>query len=253
MKVIRASASAYVQQKRLCVLGIAESKWGPIPFSHAQPCDAEDGPVDFGKELEEPLKIAMQESEQAIMNKVQRDKLQLASENLVDRARAGDQNAMGTLVMIRKNAQDGQEHAKLAMKYLLKYARNTKVFSPFGFEPLQRTMKAFAEEIAVDSPLHYSTAVLGLSTSLTIDAVGVTLSNGPRLDNSRIRSLCNSFKDDERAQFMDGIVKWKVRTESPSPAHRIGKCIGLARTLQRVRLPHTPISLLSKLAGWELD
>lgn len=250
---LNGTASAYVQHKRLCVLGVCDSPYGPIPFSHGQACDSEDGPIDFAKPLSAPVAAALEESERCIMNSVEKEEIRLAAEDLIDQARAGDQNAVAMLVCIRQSAEQGSKRARFTMKMLLRYARSKKSRAQFGGEETERVLSALSSEITVNDPMHYSSAVLSMASRLTVDQAGVTLSNGPRLDNSRISSLSDSFEGEDKEAFYAGINDWESRKESPSVPHRIGKCVGLARTIQLVRLPHTPISKLSKAAGWELD
>lgn len=248
-----ATASAYVQQKRLCILGVCDSPYGPIPFSHAAACDAEDGPVDFGKPLSASVATAMNESEQAIMTGVEKEEMRLAAEDLVDQARAGDQNAIATMICIKESAEQGSPRARFALKLLWRYAKSKKARSMFGNEASERIVNALSTEITVDDPMHYSSAVLTMATRVSVDEAGVTLSNGPRLDNSRISSLSEAFDGEDKEAFYAGINNWESSKESPSVPHRIGKCVGLARTIQLVRLPNVPIGKLSKGAGWELD
>lgn len=254
---MQGTASAYVSNQRLCMLGIVQSPWGPIPFSHMEKCEAEDGPVDFATDLPDAVRTAIDQSEVAIMGKIKGDELTLAAEDLVDRARAGDQNAMGTIAMVRQRAKEGIPRAQKAFKALMKYAKATKPDSPFGNEENRsqhRVARSLSEAITEANPSRYVSALVGFTSTLSINTAGITLANGPPIDNSRIRSLASAFPDGETEQFKLGLKNWKrVPKDADHPAHRIGRCIGFARALQTARLPDTPIGPISARAGWELD
>lgn len=252
------SASAYIANQRLCMLGIVKSPWGPIPFSHMEKCEAEDGPVDFSKELPDAVRAAIAESEAVIMKKIKGDELTLAAEDLVDRARAGDQNAMATIAMVRQRAKEGIPRAQKAFRALMKYAKSTKPDSPFGNEENRsqhRVARSLSEAITHSAgSAGYISALVGLTSTLSINTAGITLANGPAIDNSRISQLASMFAGEERQQFKHGVKNWRrVPPNVDPPAHRIGRCIGFARALQTARLPDTPITPISARAGWELD
>lgn len=254
------SASAYVQAKRLCILGIFESPWGPIPFSHAEACDTEDGPVEVGDNLPPVVTAAIDQSQKIIMQNIQQQQIRLAAEELVDRTRAGDQNAAGLMIMIRENAKKGNPRAILSMKYMLKYGKSKdsafrgEVSSPEPRISNAKVIRVLTRELAEDNPLKFRSAVIAMLPSLTMLEGGVTLSNGPDLDKDRIEAVLDKMNENDKKSFMIGFKDWRntsIKTDDVN--YRLGRIFGLARTLQLVRLPQTPISTLSKAAGLELD
>lgn len=254
------SASAYIKDKRLCILGVHETKSGPIPFSHAQACDAPDGPVNITQEnIPEVIRKALDESQQTIMSNIKRDELRLAVEGLVDRARHGDQNAVALIIEARKNAEKGNPRAKMSVAMMMRYAKSNSNTSISGEGELAPKMlsapSALTTEIQKADPEHYLAAVKGMVPSLSCIQASVALSNGPKLDKAQIEKLIATLADEDKKLFSLGYKTWantRIKSSNLGDAGKIGKCIGLARTIQMVR-SGKPIALLSKRAGWELD
>lgn len=237
------NASAYVQGNRLCILGVIQTAQGPIPFSHVQNCEADNGPIDFGKDLAPGVQAAITDSQRPIMMKVEREKIRLAAEELVDRTNDGDQNAAAMLVLAARNAEKGFPRAILAKNCALQYAKTLE----------KRTVpKVLAKEIASNEPMHVQTALNGFLPGMKGIELAVTLANGPKLDNTRIKSLVDGYDKEEKHDFLSGFKNWKT-SNLKTQAGKIGKCVGLAQAIQRVRLPETSISVLDADAAWELE
>jgi hypothetical protein len=247
MKNGQMNASAYVQDNRLCIIGICTTPIGAIPFSHAIACEAENGPVDFGAELPEAVRIAIANSQGVISKKVEQEKIRLAAEEIVDRINAGDQNARALMLAAVQNAKRGYPRAIFSVKCMMRYGKNPSRMMG------ETTSTALAKEIASDQPLHVQTALNGILPGMrTIQAV-VTLANGPELDNTRITSMVNGLSNDEKRDFASGFKTWKDKSNVKTMGERIGKCVGYARAIQLVRKPNTSISVLSNDAAWELE
>lgn len=254
------SASAYIKDNRLCILGVHDTKSGPIPFSHSCACEGSDGPIDIGSEqLAEPLAKALDESQKVIMANIKRDEIRLAAESLVDRSRAGDQNATGMIIEVRKNAASGNKRAVVSLQFMKQYASrtkndNTSISGDTDEHPkLLNPSSALSTEIQKDEPNHYLAAIKGIVPSLSCVQAAVALSSGPQLNKSRIETLLNNLTDEEKEQFSNGFARWaNTRIKIGSDGEKIGKCIALAQKIQMVRSGR-PIAVLSKRAGWELD
>lgn len=258
-------ASAYVQAQRLCVLGIYESPWGPIPFSHAEQCETDDGPIDVGTEQPETVTAAIDKSEKAIMANVEREKIRLAAEDLVDRTNHGDQNAAGLMIVVKQNALKGNPRAKMTMHYMVKYAKKVQGGGTFNGDTVSpgtprkkmnaKVIRVLQNELGSDaSPVQFRSAVMTMLPSLTMLEGSVTLSNGPDLDKTRIECVVDMLPDTDKQQFIHGFKDWRntsIKTDDVN--YKLGRIFGLARTIQLVRQPQTPISTLSKAAGLELD
>lgn len=273
------NSAAYIQENRLCIIGVHPSKIGPIPFSHSVLIEGEpipDGPVhiDNNEALNPAIEKALQDCDGAIMRKVRLEEMERAAADLVVRARAGDQVAMGILAMVRTNALKGSKRAKVAYRYLQRYVKAHPVTDAMsGFEAAlksDRLAKTLESSIGTENPLHYSSAVVAMvpdinATSLTRAAV--VLANGPDLctgkdANPRISALHSSFAgEDEHKAFRFGVATNDISkiypiaqrsTPKQNRALQIGYAVGLARRIQAVRRPNVPIAVISKMAAWEL-
>jgi hypothetical protein len=111
-------ATAYIRQRRLCVVGVEETDLGPVPFAVSVPVEwAEEGPVDFGTEIPEPIAVALDGAQATIDSTIDEGRQKLAVENLVLRARQWDQNALAMLHGIREGATRGDPRAKQSFAY----------------------------------------------------------------------------------------------------------------------------------------
>lgn len=253
---MKPKASAYVKGNRLCILGIANTKIGAIPFAHAEPCKAGDGPVDMTATLPLNVKRALDKSEKAIMKKVKESKLQLTIQSLVQRARSGDQNAMGTIVMIRVNAKKGSPRARRSLKALEKYAAENPP-TTFGDDsstllntPENLTINTLNSAVFNEEANHVVAALSSVSDAMPWQKAGAILANGPPLfgNTTRLKELCDAAcGEKENPKIISGIINWR-----DAKAESLGRCIGLARTIQLVSKKIVPIAELSTMAAWEL-
>jgi hypothetical protein len=89
----------------------------------------------------------------------------------------------------------------------------------------------------------------------------VILANGPKLDNHRIKAIGSAFGEDSEL-FYHGVKNHFNHEDISSLAKDIdqdakrtlhtGVCVGMARSLQQVRMDDTPITPYCADAGWEL-
>jgi hypothetical protein len=263
------NASAYVKGGRFFILGLSDSDRGPIPFAWHCDCDAPDGPVNIGAEgLNPNIEAALDEAHEAITSKVEIERMRLVAAELVDRARDGDQNAMALLQRVGENARKGVPRAQVAFSLCQEYM-NTHGPNTFGAERTQvrGLLGTVSNAIKVrKEPLEYSTALHallpGILTIVDPSDAAVIIANGPQLygkDNARLTAILAAFPtEDERKAFTAGastdhvnIALQKV-SHPLKPACAIGYIVGLARRIQLVRLPETPISAFSKDVAWEL-
>lgn len=263
------SASAYVKGGRFFIMGLTDSDHGPIPFAWHCNCDAPEGPVNIGAEdLHPSIQAALDQAHDAITSKVEIERMKLVAGEIVDRARDGDQNAMALLQRIGENARRGVPRAQVAFGLCQEYM-NTHDPNSFGAERRQVRGLLGTVSNAIRKraePLEYSTALHallpGILTVVDPSDAAVIISNGPELigkDNERLSAILAAFPtDDERKAFAAGastdhvdqaLQKVKVALK---PACAIGYIVGLARRIQLVRLPETPISAFSKDVAWEI-
>lgn len=182
---------------------------------------------------------------------------------LVQRARAFDQNAIGMIDSIRKNAQLGQETAKSAFSAIAKYIQD---------HPVQADMGAEVKTVLgrIKHPNNSDVVKLGSLGSLPslgdVDAIHVAcilLTQGPAMSNGRITrmheiyptqsakdvfefGLDNCGSEAEIGEFRDEL------SESLEGVLCAGYCVGIARRLQLVALGKMPAGSLSRGIAWEL-
>lgn len=207
--------------------------------------------------------------------------LKSGAEDIVIRARNGDQNAMGMIAEVRKAAKAGNAKAQMGFEAIRDYiARNptkenriaTERDCVIGAEGVRviRDLKKITKrslmgaEGSSDEPRESIMTCLILLAlpktggERTLNAGTVALANGPKLDDKRIRLIGEGIKDEDlRSFFYENIVRYVPSNEAEIPPQlqpiaTAGQVVGQARALQIARLPNSPVSLVSPQVGWEL-
>jgi hypothetical protein len=194
--------------------------------------------------------------------------LQSVCAELVVRSRAGDQNAMGLLVEVGKSAKAGSQRAIQSKRIIEDYISK----NPPPKSPLSNNKITWSESIAnyigqMQSSFQGEDEELGICIIAILPYMGefgvTTLSNGPKLDNDIINLIASSFPSDvEEHAFLFAIANadqnekmmknLKNLNKNSAYATLVGCIVGQAKKIQRVRLPETPISVLSKKAAADL-
>lgn len=188
--------------------------------------------------------------------------IQSAARELVDRARAGDQNAMGMIVRVRENAEKGVPRAVAAREAVMKYIRANPIPtkpSVIGAEVAEdlKEVKAKGPVMALDSLLRLAN---GGPNAVFIGCI--LLANGPPILNGKIDGIAAMMGD----PIAEALFSYAVRNCGPTgtammtqtlpermhPIVYAGQCIGRAQCLQRLRKPDTMISSILPNVGWEL-
>jgi len=186
-----------------------------------------------------------------------------AAKEVVERARAGDQNAMAMIVMVRDQAIQGNEKARESQRAILEYIRKNpvQVADAFAHSHVGEDAKQALAYVSKRGP------VLGLIALFIIgsdspDAMlngSIILANGPRLTNPRISAIGSAIdNDDERRLFYAGVCFKRIPPNllqrcvpEQRPIINAGKCVGLARAIQEVRAPDSSLTKFSPVVGWE--
>lgn len=176
---------------------------------------------------------------------------------LVIRSREGDQNAMGILFMLGKQAKQGNRKAARAVQEIQRYIQANPVKSSFGAEvpndgPLLKKLNHFTQ---TDDNREYCMAVVKLVPLCSERAITI-LSHGPDVfhDELRLQCLSTSFGgEDETGAFGYGLIGEEIdpQTDGQAKAWHVGRCIGLARKIQAVRIG-APLGVLNPRVAWEL-
>lgn len=232
----------YMLDNKLCCTAMHSTPWGLVPLSIVAPIQGEkfqDGPVTIGEDSR--LDTAINDVKKKMQVSSMKEEQRLAAESLVKRARCGDQNAMAIISLVAQNAPKSAR-AKSAYQYIRQYIDSHPLGAP-----------RFAGESVSTGP------------SRPVHRIGVRLANSERLTNDRIGHMVNVFggkRSKKRKLLTYGITKFGAESEIEELKKRLdsvekalldfGRAIGLARAIQLVRAPQTPIKVLSPKAAWEL-
>ncbi len=253
------TASAYIKNGRLCIVGLQESEVGPVPFTHVVDIgeEVEDGPVSFGAE-DPVISTAIQRAREPMMSKVEEEKMKIVAGQWVDRARAGDQNAMALISGVRVNAQKGSERAKKAARFLGEYIRANPVnltdgtcknYLPQSGTPDKALIQKLSQFKGDDGAVSAWTPALSKKDPYL---AAVVLADGPQMTHERIVNIGSHFGE-EKQDFLLGVKSWNIKEPiRSSDAFIAGKAIGHTRALQGVRAGACPVSYLCRVSGWEL-
>lgn len=185
------------------------------------------------------------------------------AKELVDRARAGDQNAMGILQKVGENARAGEPVAITGQQHVLAYIQRNPVRS--AYDPRASRVLGILKE-----PSNPDGAVLDVLVSLpdlpdsaqAISAACVILSQGRPWNKSRVQNLDAMLTPPAQEPFRYAFDH-ALEPEALDSARRqcdpelsgylcAGHCIGLARKLQLLRMPQVPAHSLCQGIAWEL-
>jgi hypothetical protein len=229
---------SFVQDNRLCTVGLVPSAYGAIPVvSTVRMSGYPNGKAEMGADPK--LDRALQATMSKLISKGEIETIRSACADLVERSREGDQNAMAMLAMIRTNAKKGDKRARVSYGLAADYIKT-----------------------------HPSGSAANLNGEPNMRAA-VQLANGPSITKERVQDFVASFgyghtrtKQKRHKQAMiHGIANFgaEVSPDIMAKLDRIeaglvelGRTIGMAFAIQRVRQPSAPVSTYSEAASWEL-
>lgn len=188
-------------------------------------------------------------------------------ENVVRRARLGDQNAIAMITEVRKSALAGVPKALEAFDRLQKYATQNPVGkgsparvppqagrTPVHFMPGMRTAPSAPMVIGKD------TMTVRMPDKDVARAV-TSLANGPALTTLYAATLIASLDVPRSKAFRFALANYKDRPRVTRAADKYpqwtgafygGFATGKARAIQRIRDASVPLSELSDVVAWEL-
>ena len=186
-----------------------------------------------------------------------------AAKEVVERARAGDQNAMGMIAAVRDSAIKGSPRARESQRAILEYIRShpVQVADAFVHSHIGEDAKQALAMVRRRGP------VLGLVALFVLAEDGpdamltgsTILANGPPLTNPRVAAIGEAIEDDdERRLFYAGVCFKRITPKflhlckpEKRPIVNAGKCVGMARSIQQVRLPNSKLGAFSPAVAWE--
>lgn len=183
------------------------------------------------------------------------------AQELVERARLGDQNAMGMLEMVGKNARMGNERAQNGLRLIHEYIQNNPAKSPMGAEELD--VLGILKE-PNNPPEEILAALCTIPQLGNHDLVGigsVILANGDLWTQARVNAIDAQLQGPEQNLFRYGYSFSSEERKLKPIAEKLptvaigylcaGHIIGTARKIQLVRQPGVSVGLLSPEIGWE--
>lgn len=228
-------ASAYVKNGRLVILGLAQLKVGPVPFTYDCPVPegTPEGPLDINAQGNEALEECLAKAENVIHQKIQHGALKIRAENLVLRSRNGDQNAIAMIIAIRKNAKQGNQKAIVGMRAIMQYIEDhppTKTCT-FAGESQHEVITALANHVENDNPEHYSLAVNTYLPHTSPQCAAILIANGPLVSNDLLKFVSSNFSERELNQFKQGLAG----EVSAARCNIMGNIFRKAREIQAIR------------------
>lgn len=185
-----------------------------------------------------------------LQNKARQD----AARDVVERARSGDQVAMGILAMVRDNAKKGDPKAQQSLRALNKYVGSNPPIA-IGTEASDITSPHAPKAIAAlwQPDVNNETIIKALPL-VGFWSGAVALSHGSNIDNARLDALSAVVPEEHQPSFKGGVLYWQKKTPDLTDERGwlLGRIIGLARCIQLIRLPHVPISTFCPITAWEL-
>jgi phage tail protein X len=197
--------------------------------------------------------------------------MQKAAADLIERARCGDQNATAMIIEIRKAALKGSDKAQVGFDLLKRLVAANPVKPARNLDGSEAQIGEEAYEalhmLAHRGPILALAALVALPDmggEKGITAAAVVLANGPRVISKRLVSEIGSGIEEHvyRRCFFYGVkacghdgrkVAREVRGAGDADLFiHAGRCVGLARAIQRVRAPGSSIARFNRAAGWEL-
>jgi hypothetical protein len=252
------------------VLGAVNTENGVIPFSHCVDLveDVPDGPVNIGADdLPPAVSLALIEAKPEIQSKINGKKLKLIVENLIERSRLRDQNAIAMLIQIRKNAALGVPRASAAFVACKEYLKTHPIEDtfegdddvPLAEKPSQ--LKLLGAGLITPNLDQYAATIVALYLGDSFqdsENVATILANGPEITAEGVKKILDMIGP--KKLFLIGLksdentVAYEAsKTEyDGKKALQLGYAVGLGKRLQMVRKPESVIARFSEDAAWEL-
>lgn len=208
--------------------------------------------------------------------------LEAGAEDVVIRARNGDQNAMGMISEVGKQAKAGNPKAQQGFRAIQSYIEKNPTQanrvtlerdSHMGFEAVKviqhlknitKRQSTMGADGPPDAEANRILCVLIINLPFVggeraLNAGTVALANGPKLTDSKIRQIGETIPDDAiRTIFYRFVVQYCPNGSEGSlprnliPVAKAGQCVGQARAIQIARTPNGSLSSISPKTGWEL-
>lgn len=171
-------------------------------------------------------------------------------QELVERSRNGDQVAIAIIASVRQNAEKGNEKALKSLEEIKRYARSVSPTTvSVGADAMMLRRACFGED--VDNVGMHLTKVAYTSPN----TAAVTVANS--CNAKELAQKLNQCMDSEAFRqtlknpglFLELMKRFDHDTQH---ALLLGYVMGMACRIQMVRNPKCPVSVISRMAAWEL-
>lgn len=180
------------------------------------------------------------------MSKASRRDVERTAQDVVERARAGDQVAMGLMAQVRDRAKQGNPRAKQSLRAMQRYIdKNPPVTIGKEANGTTSPLAPIAAKALWTNPTP-KVIVTALPLMRFWQGV-VALVHGPRLDNERLVHISDELHGENQPAFKEAVVDFR----NPK-GWAMGRIVGLARCIQRLQIPSVPISTFCPATAWEL-
>ena len=272
------SASAFVKDGRLHIIGVANTIAGAVPFSYYAkvPSGIDNGPIAMNGDNNPVIAKAIIGSEGPIARKITDEQQRLAAESLVERARNGDQNATAMIVMVRRSAEKGAELAKRSLEAIKAYALGhpvTALDAAVGVngerdEREKNDALSLLRRAGREKGAAYSAKLAAYIPAVEQNAhdsslAAVLIASGPEVTPQVYSHIEKSFAKASHQAFLFGyknalhtskvFAKLSASPSDVAKALQVGYVLSLARRLQTARTPQGRIAVYSPEAAWELQ
>lgn len=182
--------------------------------------------------------------------------LKAECKKLVDRARHGDQNAMGMIERITLNAKGGIPLAQASHQEILSYTQGTT--AQINGEVSSALSALKNPNISPDTLIKILCLIPNLGEGLALHAACVILSKGPLWPAPRVAQIQSIIPPPAIQTFQQGLaapspsVHGEYDMGPYNPYYGAGSIIGCARRIQGI-VGGSPLCFYNPNMGWELD
>lgn len=266
--MIPLSETTFVENGVMSIIGLATTPVGvsPYHFRSKVPPDVADCFIDRSNNANHPaVQKVLKASEGPISFGVEKGQIEKSVENLVERARLGDQNAVAIITQMRVNAKKGVELAKLSMAVMKDYIDRNPAGNPYRPARFGGVFSAMGEMVQKcgKTPMGVVAAAVTITPivtdSVTAQETAASILADKPLPNTTLKIAGEASGAGEAFRMGYSLSGDQRRyqllvdhaPEEKKFAVQMGYTLGVAKRIQAARDPDQPISKLSKVAGWE--
>jgi hypothetical protein len=269
-KDARMTLRAHVKGQTLHLLGMVSTSFGVFPFSLDFPLSRRQAnrPVDMHGETDPEIVTTIFRGLGTVMQTAQNGKVEAAARNLVERSRAGDQNALSLICAVRQNRTKSprvQASYDAIQDYIKRHPAPEQTY--FQGENVESSAPRILAEAIKTSPDEGDraaavSAFLPHEPSIVPAVSAHVLANGPDIDGRFViiieghlpKPLRRLFRRAMRTRKPDDcdLITRQIKSSHARDVFRLGWALGRAAIEQAMKRGEVPISHYSEDVAWEL-